>query len=71
MNFTDSPFEKMMKQVPRAYRPEVRKPPPGSPCRGCTFWRGMACVGTCYRDLALSTTSGQLGPKLAGGQNHG
>ena len=69
MNFTDSPFEKMMKQVPRAYRPEMQKPPPGSHCCGCTFWRGMACVGTCYRDLKLpgkeAATSGQLGPKLA------
>ncbi|MEQ3192831.1 hypothetical protein AAA173_20775 [Enterocloster aldenensis] len=68
MNFTDSPFEKMMKQKPRGGRPEkTPKAKPGSPCYGCSFWRGMACVGTCYRDL----TSGQVGPKLNEGRKHG
>ena len=65
MNFTDNPFEKMMKQVPRACRPEAQKAPPGSPCRDCSYWRGMACVGTCYRDLILlgkeAGTSGSMG----------
>ena len=51
MNFTDSPYEKMMKEVPRPPRPEAVKAPPGSPCRDCSFWRGEPCVGTCYRDL--------------------
>ena len=44
-NFTDSHFEKMMKQTPRGYREPVAVPPPDSPCRGCTIWRGMACMG--------------------------
>lgn len=57
MNFTDSPFEKMMKQKPRSGRPEkTPKTKPGSPCYGCSFWRGAACIGTCYRDL----TSGNM-----------
>lgn len=68
MNFTDSPFEKMMKQKPRGGGPEkTPKAKPGSPCYGCSFWRGAACIGTCYRDL----TSGQLGPKLNEGRKHG
>lgn len=72
MNFTDSPFEKMMRQKPRAMRPApIPKPPPGSPCQGCAYWQGVPCVGVCYRDLTASHTSGQLGPKLQGGQSHG
>lgn len=71
MNFTDSPFERMMKQVPRAPRPAMSKPPAGSACHGCAFWRGVACVGICYRDLTSRATSGQLGPKLAEGRADG
>lgn len=66
MNFTNSPYEKMMKQKPRPSRPKKQKPPHGSPCRGCTYWQGLACVGTCHRDLIISKreeTSGQHGPK--------
>jgi hypothetical protein len=35
MNFTDSPFEKMMKQPPRPGQSAKQKPPPGSVCRAC------------------------------------
>lgn len=66
MNFTDSPFERMMKQVPRPCRGTVHKPPIGSPCRDCEYWNGAPCVGICYRKLLLSrreATSGQFGPK--------
>ena len=68
MNFTDSPFEKMMKQVPRPPRPgPARRPPRGSPCRKCRFWSGSVCIGVCYRDLLISPkeerkTSGQVDP---------
>ena len=66
MNFTDSPFEREMKQVPRPPRPgPIRKPPRGSSCRGCDFWDGSACVGICYRNLLVERkagTSGQVGP---------
>jgi len=54
MNFTDSPFERMMKEVPRPTRPIMEKAPPGSPCHDCSFWRGMACVGTCYKELTAA-----------------
>ncbi len=51
MNFTNSPYERMMKQVPRASRPETPKAPPGSPCHGCCYWRDVSCMGICYREL--------------------
>lgn len=66
MNFTNSPFERMMKQVPHPPRPvPVRKPPRGSPCRGCRLWDDSACVGICYRELIVERkggTSGHVGP---------
>ncbi len=68
MNFTDSPYEKIMKRVLRSYRPEVPKAPFGSICYGCTFWRGMACVGICYKEFMEKEkpgTSGHVGPKLS------
>ena len=71
MNFTDSPFEKMMQEVPPAPRPVKRKAPIGSPCRVCSHWQGMPCVGMCYRELMLAGTSGQVDPKLAGGRSNG
>lgn len=67
MNFTDSPYEKMMKQLPRlTHEGAARKPPLRSSCRECGYWDGRACVGVCYRDLLLlrrEATSGQVGPK--------
>lgn len=67
MNFTNSPYEKMMKERPRPCRPApARKPPKDSPCRDCSYWNGSVCVGVCYRDLIFpqrEETSGQLGPK--------
>lgn len=61
MNFTDSPFERMMKQIPRQDRGGAK------PCRG-------AAASTCpkpkkktdtYRDIIITdaATSGQFGPK--------
>jgi hypothetical protein len=51
MKFTDSPFEKMMQEIPRPKRAAAPKPPLGSPCRSCSFWQGQACVGVCYKEL--------------------
>lgn len=65
MNFTDNPLERMMKQKPRPMRPAApKKPLPDSPCDGCPYWHGVACVGVCYRNLKSSATSGQVGSKL-------
>lgn len=61
MNFTDSPFEQMMKQVPSYRPPAPKKPHPDTLCAACSFWRGQACVGVCYRALKQSMTSGQVG----------
>jgi len=67
MNFTDSPYEKMMKEKPRPpRRGAAAKPPKGSPCRDCSYWNGTACIGLCYRNLIIlprEPASGQPGPK--------
>lgn len=67
MDFTDSPFERMMQEVPPAPRPVQRRPPVGSPCRKCAHWQGVPCVGICYRELMLAGTSGQIVPKRNNG----
>lgn len=62
MNFTNSPYEKMMKELPR----------PGhsgcDPCSGCRYLRECkAQKGRCrkkFRTLMVEhRTSGQVGPK--------
>lgn len=58
MNFTDSPFERMMKQVPRQPRHVPEKPRPGTRCAVCSFWNGAVCMGVCYRELQITRTSG-------------
>ncbi|MGN9173406.1 hypothetical protein ACTM9N_11315 [Lachnospiraceae bacterium HCP1S3_A8] len=58
MRFTDSPFEKMMKQKPRPQVPAPAKPPRGSRCSGCPYWRGIGCV-SCYRELLKAPAGGR------------
>ena len=41
MNFTSSPFERMMKEKPRPQAPAENRPPRGSACCGC--WTGSYC----------------------------
>lgn len=55
MRFTDSPFEKMMKQKPRPQAPSIPKAPRGS---GCPYWRGIGCV-SCYRELLKAPAGGR------------
>ena len=53
MNFTDSPYERMMKQIPSVKR-AADAPlsfPSGHSCHGCPYGRGAPCVGICYRNL--------------------
>lgn len=57
MNFTNNPYEKMMKQRPRPMAPAVPKAPRGSRCSGCPYWRGIGCV-SCYQEL-LKTSGGR------------
>lgn len=58
MNFTSSPFERMMKEKPRPQPPAVRKPPQGSACCGCSYWRGIGCV-SCYKELLKAPAGGR------------
>jgi len=49
MNFTNSPYERMMKEIPHKEAPAPQKAPEGTPCAGCSYWRGIMCV-FCYRE---------------------
>ena len=49
MNFTNSPYERMMKEIPHPEAPAPQKAPEGTPCAGCPYWRGIGCL-FCYRE---------------------
>ena len=53
MRFTNSPYEKIMQQVPRGRERLRASPvfPPGHPCHGCPYGKDAPCVGICYRNL--------------------
>ena len=57
MNFTSSPFERMMKEKPRPQAPAENRPR-GSACCGCCYWRGIACV-SCYKELLKAGAGGR------------
>lgn len=44
MNFTNSPYERMMKEIPHKDIPAPQKAPEGTPCAGCPYWREIACI---------------------------
>lgn len=44
MNFTNNPYEKMMKQKPRPLAPSIPKAPKGSRCSGCPTGGDRLCV---------------------------
>lgn len=44
MNFTNSPYERMMKEVPHYEKSAPQKAPEGSPCAGYPYWQGITCV---------------------------
>lgn len=52
-HFTDSPYERMMVQIPTETREAHGPPalPTGHPCHGCPYGRDTPCLGVCYRDL--------------------
>ena len=58
MNFTNNPFEKMVKRPPRQQPPSAEQPPRGSRCSGCPYWRGIGCV-SCYRELLKAPAGGR------------
>ena len=41
MNFTNSPYERMMKEIPHPETPAPQKAPEGTPCAGCSYWRAV------------------------------
>ena len=50
MNFTNSPYEKMMKEMPKGRKSfPMPEAPRGTPCKGCPYWRGISCA-FCYRE---------------------
>ena len=48
MIFTNSLYERMMKEIPHKEIPTPQKAPEETPCAGCPYWRGIGCV-FCYR----------------------
>lgn len=53
MNFTNSPYERMMEKLPRKEAPAPQKASEGTPCAGCPYWQGIGCV-FCYRERLRS-----------------
>ena len=59
MNFTNSPYKKMMKQSTYSREPAAHAPAPeGTACHGYAYWRGIACV-SCYRELLKTPCGGR------------
>ena len=58
MNFTNSPYETMLKRPSHIQPPATPKAPKGSRCDGCPYWRGIACM-SCYRDLLKTPDGGR------------
>jgi len=59
MRFTDSPYERMMTQVPTERREGHGPPalPPDHPRYGCPHGRTAPCLGGCYRKLMKRSDS--------------
>ena len=55
MNFTNSPYEPMMKQKSYIRPPAAAQPPKGS---RCPYWRGVG-GGACYRELLKAPSGGR------------
>lgn len=54
MYFTDSPYERMMKQIPKGGPIPGEGPPPlpeGHPCHGCCYAANGPCIGYCLKEL--------------------
>ena len=58
MRFTDSPFEKNDEAEAPSPGSCPAKPPRGSRCSGCPYWRGIGCV-SCYRELMRAPAGGR------------
>ncbi len=53
--FTDSPFEALMQEIPRAGRENDEKDrlffPEGDKCAGCAYGRSSPCIGACMKEI--------------------
>ncbi len=58
MNFTNSEYEKVMREPPQPEAPAPSGAPDGCRCVGCPYWRGIMCV-SCYRDLLKGLPRGR------------
>ncbi len=58
MNFTNSPYEREMKEKPHPEDAVAPGIPDNSKCKNCPYWRGIKCV-SCYRDLMRRLQSGR------------
>lgn len=63
MNFTNSPHERMMKEIPHKEAPAPQKAPEGTPCAGCTYWRGSAVFSVIESTSKSSADVWTFGPK--------
>ena len=57
MNFTSSPFERMMKEKPRPQAPAKNRPPRGSACYGWCYMRGGGPVA--HKELLKAEAGGR------------
>lgn len=58
--FTNSVYEKMMRQVPRPSKSIIASPAPkGHFCYGCKRY-GEHCVHPCYRDAKIKIRKGVI-----------
>lgn len=55
--FTDSPYERLMKQVPEAGKGTEKRR--DDKCQGCPYGRGRPCVGICMAQLLNRRKSGK------------
>ena len=53
-HFTDSPFERLMKQNPMQRKEKLSQfLPKTNSCHGGSYLQGNCCTGVCYRELIL------------------
>ncbi len=53
-DFTDSPYEVLMRQKPYVRRGRSAEKPPGpqwGKCNGCAYGRSHPCIGVCMKKL--------------------
>lgn len=49
--FTDSPYERMMRETPEEQRGNAPPVPASPPCEDCPYQRQAPCMGVCIKKL--------------------